>query len=93
MLHHFNYKSGEDFTCALCGKIKHTYGPRPDKLCDGCWELKHRIEDQPELARKVLDTMDICHCGHSKEKHGLYGNDIQHKKCTLCSCENFKDGK
>lgn len=50
----FNYKEGEDYTCVLCGETKHTTGPRPDSLCDGCWELKHRIEDQPGLAYKVL---------------------------------------
>jgi len=50
----FDYKNGEPYTCVLCGKNKWTYGPRSDSLCDPCWELKHRVEAQPELALKVL---------------------------------------
>ena len=53
----FDYKNGEDYTCVLCEENKHTGSPRPDKLCDGCWELKTRIEMQPELARKVLENL------------------------------------
>jgi len=50
----FNYKEGEEYICRLCGEAKHTMGPRPDKLCDGCWELKTRIDMQPQLALQVL---------------------------------------
>jgi hypothetical protein len=25
------------------------------KMCDGCWELDHRIRDQPELARRIFE--------------------------------------
>ena len=53
----FNYALGEYYICTLCGKEKHTYGPRPDKLCDRCWKLKQRVESQPDLARKVLRAM------------------------------------
>lgn len=54
----FDYKNGECYTCTLCGERKRTTGPRPDKLCDSCWELKTRIEAQPELARKVLQDIE-----------------------------------
>ena len=54
MLGRFDFKNGEDYVCVLCGERKHTGNPRPDRLCDACWELKTRIEGQPELARKVL---------------------------------------
>jgi ribonucleoside-diphosphate reductase alpha chain len=51
--------STETYICVLCGETKELSGPRPDKLCDGCWELKHRIEDRPDLALKVLGTAVI----------------------------------
>ena len=57
----FDYKNGEDYTCKLCGENYHTSRPRPDKLCDGCWELKIRVKMQPALARKVLADMGITH--------------------------------
>lgn len=37
--------------CKYCGeetKMEAT------KLCDGCWELDHRIRANPELAEKIL---------------------------------------
>ena len=58
MYKEFDYKNGEDYTCVLCNQKKHTQGPRPDKLCDGCWELSVRIRMQPELARKVLNAKE-----------------------------------
>jgi hypothetical protein len=63
----FDYRNGEDYACVLCGERKHTLGPRPDKLCDGCWELKVRVELQPELARKVLRDLEVAHesLGHT----------------------------
>jgi hypothetical protein len=24
-------------------------------MCDGCWELDHRIRDEPELARRIFE--------------------------------------
>ena len=27
--------------------------------CDGCWELRYRIEFQPELARKMLEALKV----------------------------------
>lgn len=63
----FDYKNGEDYTCVLCEQEKHTHGPRPDNLCDSCWELKTRVESQPELARRVLMALSskegICQQG------------------------------
>ncbi len=26
-------------------------------LCDGCWELKHRISSRPDLALKILSGL------------------------------------
>jgi hypothetical protein len=43
--------------CELCG------APTPmlsTKRCDRCWELEHRIEQDPELALKILARL-----GHS----------------------------
>ncbi len=54
----FDYKNGEDYVCALCGEKKHTSGPRPDELCDGCWELSTRIRNQPVLAKRVLQNIE-----------------------------------
>jgi len=54
----FDYKNGEDFVCVLCEKTKHTGGPRPDNLCDECWELKTRIKMRPDLTKKVLEALD-----------------------------------
>lgn len=28
------------------------------KLCDRCWELKRRVEMDPELARKALEQLE-----------------------------------
>ncbi len=47
-----------DYICKLCGVKKESLGPVPDELCDGCWELKIRIETQPDLAKKVLHDME-----------------------------------
>ncbi len=55
----FNYKDGEEYTCLLCGETKHTRSPRPDELCDPCWELKCRVRHSPDLARKVLADMEV----------------------------------
>lgn len=54
----FDYKKGEDYVCVLCGETKHTAGPRPDKLCDGCWELSARIRMRPDLAKEVLEDLE-----------------------------------
>jgi hypothetical protein len=37
--------------CADCGSRR----PAPNaKICDGCWELRHRIESDPALAARFL---------------------------------------
>ncbi len=48
----------DKFTCKLCGEEYDLHGPVPDKLCDGCWELKTRVESQPDLARQILKDME-----------------------------------
>lgn len=40
--------------CTLCGTKTFMLGTR---LCDRCWELKHRVEHDPHLAAKILDGM------------------------------------
>jgi hypothetical protein len=30
--------------------------------CDRCWELRVRIEQDPELAKKILDALTPCGC-------------------------------
>jgi len=41
--------------CRICGQPTLSHGT---KLCDGCWELETRIKSQPDLARKILDSID-----------------------------------
>jgi len=42
----------ETVPCTLCGAKTHMTGTR---LCDRCWELRKRIEADPELAQKILN--------------------------------------
>lgn len=37
--------------CKHCGRATTMTGT---KMCDGCWELDHRIKGQPDLAAKIL---------------------------------------
>lgn len=37
--------------CRICGRPTIMLGT---KLCHRCWELEHRIEADPQLARKIL---------------------------------------
>lgn len=46
----------ETIPCRLCNKPTKMLGT---KLCDECWELESRIHNQPQLAQKVLDQMNI----------------------------------
>lgn len=41
--------------CALCGKMTAHLGTR---RCDRCWELEHRIERDPDLAREILERVE-----------------------------------
>lgn len=43
----------EIIKCTLCGNPTTMLGT---KLCDRCWELKSRIEADPDLAKKILGT-------------------------------------
>jgi len=40
--------------CSLCAQPTAMEGT---KLCDRCWELKRRIEADPELAKKILQAV------------------------------------
>ena len=44
----------ETVACSICGTPTPMLGT---KLCDRCWELKTRIEADPELAQKILDSL------------------------------------
>lgn len=48
----FNCYGQEIIPCRLCGNGTVMLGT---KLCDCCWELKARIERDPELAEKILN--------------------------------------
>jgi hypothetical protein len=37
--------------CTDCGTPTTMLGT---KLCDGCWELRRRVESNPEMARRIL---------------------------------------
>ena len=39
--------------CKWCGTPTPMLGT---KMCDGCWELEHRIIGQPELALRMVKT-------------------------------------
>jgi NMD protein affecting ribosome stability and mRNA decay len=42
----------ETIPCKWCGRPTRMLGT---KMCDGCWELDHRIQDQPVLARRIFE--------------------------------------
>lgn len=41
--------------CKLCGRLTPMLGTR---LCNPCWELKHRVLANPELAKKIIAEAD-----------------------------------
>lgn len=41
-------------TCDLCGQLA---APLSTTRCDRCWELERRIQDDPELARRILSSL------------------------------------
>lgn len=45
----------ETTACTLCGKQTRMMGT---KLCDRCWEIKSRIESDPELALQILTELN-----------------------------------
>jgi hypothetical protein len=45
--------------CGLCGTPTPMTGT---KRCDACWELEHRVQSNPELARKILAAMECKPC-------------------------------
>lgn len=42
------------YPCRLCGQ---PIGVSP--LCNRCWELERRIQADPDLARRILATLDV----------------------------------
>lgn len=46
----------ETVPCGICGKQTKSTG---SKRCDRCWELEHRIQADPEIARKILASIPI----------------------------------
>jgi hypothetical protein len=49
-LYHGGRFVADTTTCRWCGKGTHN----ETRECDPCWELRWRIEGDPELARKML---------------------------------------
>ncbi len=41
--------------CRICGG---NTAFEDAELCTRCWELEHRIEMDPEIARRILDKLD-----------------------------------
>jgi NMD protein affecting ribosome stability and mRNA decay len=41
--------------CKLCGEPTTMLGT---KLCDNCWELEHRIQSSPKIARIILNALE-----------------------------------
>jgi hypothetical protein len=48
-------QSTEYSSCQLCETPTRNTGT---KLCDSCWELDHRVRAFPEIARKILATIN-----------------------------------
>jgi hypothetical protein len=44
-------KMDETCKCKWCGVDTTSLGT---KECDNCWEMRHRIDNYPELAEKML---------------------------------------
>lgn len=55
MSHSYDRFGQETTECTLCNQETPMIGT---KLCDRCWELKSRIEADPELARKILASIN-----------------------------------
>lgn len=47
--------------CRFCGGDTAMLGTR---LCDGCWELQHRVIANPEITRTILAGIDAARPGH-----------------------------
>lgn len=49
--------------CTWCGSDRGKSGTR---LCDGCWEIKHRVRDlTPQVLRKALEEMGVPDIAHA----------------------------
>ena len=42
--------------CKYCNKETEYQGTN---LCDGCWELKHRIEYDIDLAKQIITELEV----------------------------------
>lgn len=42
--------------CKWCGELTSNTGTQE---CDRCWELRSRIERNSDIAREILDSMDM----------------------------------
>jgi hypothetical protein len=49
------FTDAERVPCTICGKPTRMLGT---KLCDGCWELRTRIERDPDIAHKILNNLE-----------------------------------
>lgn len=49
------YYEQETVPCDLCGTPTPMTGTR---RCDPCWELERRVEQRPEVAKKLVAAMD-----------------------------------
>lgn len=45
----------ETTKCKWCGKETSMFGT---KMCDGCWELEHRIEMDLTLAKRIVKEIE-----------------------------------
>jgi len=48
------YGSEEQIPCKWCGTKTSMLGT---KECDGCWELRHRIENDIDMAKKMIKAL------------------------------------
>lgn len=82
--------------CRLCGEETPMLGTG---LCDSCWELETRIHGNPELARKILDTLDEASAFEEFNDgddlicsmcNGLGEDPRTDKICTSCHGQGWK---
>ena len=64
----------ESVPCTICGVHTMMLGT---KLCNGCWELNHRIRHQPHLARQILRDIDMEGQVETLGKESSIGSDTK----------------
>lgn len=70
---HHGKSQPEMIPCTMCSKPTHMLGT---KLCDGCWELKRRIETDPDMARKILAGIKTPICTTSQQQQIIRAADL-----------------